>query len=42
MKAVGYERPLPINHPEALLDISLPEPVPAGHDILVELTSSPV
>ena len=37
MKAVGYERPLPINHPEALLDISLPEPVPAGHDILVEV-----
>src|SRR5690606_6489619 len=37
MKAVGYERPLPINHPEALLDIALPEPVPAGHDILVEV-----
>lgn len=37
MKAVGYERPLPIDHPEALLDIDLPEPVAAGRDLLVEV-----
>jgi zinc-binding alcohol dehydrogenase family protein len=37
MKAVGYRQSHPIDHPEALLDIDLPEPVAAGHDILVEV-----
>jgi zinc-binding alcohol dehydrogenase family protein len=37
MKAVGYRQSHPIDHPEALLDIELPDPAPAGHDILVEV-----
>jgi zinc-binding alcohol dehydrogenase family protein len=37
MKAVGYRHPQPIDHPEALVDIELPEPVARGHDILVEV-----
>ncbi|TFW34550.1 zinc-binding alcohol dehydrogenase family protein [Massilia horti] len=37
MKAVGYRKSYPIDHPEALLDIELPEPSPGGHDILVEV-----
>ncbi|OVZ59341.1 NADPH:quinone reductase [Pigmentiphaga sp. NML080357] len=37
MKAVGYERPLPIDHAEALLDITLPEPTATGRDLLVEV-----
>jgi zinc-binding alcohol dehydrogenase family protein len=37
MKAVGFYKPLPIDHPEALLDLDLPEPVASGHDLLVEV-----
>jgi zinc-binding alcohol dehydrogenase family protein len=37
MKAVGYRKSLPIDDPDALLDIELPEPSPSGHDILVEV-----
>jgi zinc-binding alcohol dehydrogenase family protein len=37
MKAVGYKEPLPIDHPDALVDIELPEPSPSGRDILVEV-----
>jgi zinc-binding alcohol dehydrogenase family protein len=37
MKAVGYQRNLPIDHPEALMDITLPEPQVDGHDLLVEV-----
>jgi zinc-binding alcohol dehydrogenase family protein len=37
MKAVGYRQSHPIEHPEALLDIDLPEPVPGAHDLLVEV-----
>lgn len=37
MKAVGYARSLPADHPEALLDIELPEPQPGAHDLLVEV-----
>ncbi|MCY1269831.1 Zinc-type alcohol dehydrogenase-like protein [compost metagenome] len=37
MKAVGYTRSHPIDHPEALLDIELPEPTPGPHDLLVEV-----
>jgi zinc-binding alcohol dehydrogenase family protein len=37
MKAVGYKTPLPIDDPEALLDIELPEPVARDRDLLVEV-----
>ncbi len=35
MKAIGYQRPLPIADPLALVDVSLPDPKPVGRDILV-------
>jgi zinc-binding alcohol dehydrogenase family protein len=35
MKAVGYERSLPIDDPLALIDCVLPEPQPGPHDLLV-------
>ena len=35
MKAIGYQQSLPCDHPDALLDITLPEPVPGPHDLLV-------
>jgi zinc-binding alcohol dehydrogenase family protein len=37
MKAVGLYRYLPVDHPEALLDLDVPTPVPAGRDLLVEV-----
>ncbi len=37
MKAVGYYKPLPITEPESLVDLELPEPAPAGRDLLVEV-----
>lgn len=37
MRAVGYEKPLPITDEASLVDIELPKPVPAGPDILVEV-----
>ena len=37
MKAVGYKQPSPIQSPESLLDIVLPEPVATGRDLLVEV-----
>lgn len=37
MKAVGYQKPQPIDQPEALLDITLPAPVATGRDLLVEV-----
>ncbi|GAA5784239.1 zinc-binding alcohol dehydrogenase family protein [Chitiniphilus shinanonensis] len=37
MKAVALTRYLPIDHPEALLDVTLPDPVPAGRDLLVRI-----
>ncbi|WP_459616668.1 zinc-binding alcohol dehydrogenase family protein [Bordetella sp. 2513F-2] len=37
MKAIGFRQPLPIDHPQALEDLVLPDPVPAGHDLLVEV-----
>lgn len=37
MKAVGYKQSLPIDHPESLLDVQLPDPYPTGHDLLVEI-----
>jgi len=35
MKAIGFNRPLPVSNPEALLDIEMPEPELRPHDILV-------
>ena len=37
MKAVGYFNPLPIDHPEALVDLDLPAPTPGPRDLLVEV-----
>ena len=37
MKAVGLYRYLPIDAPEALLDLDLPTPVPTGRDVLVKV-----
>lgn len=37
MKAVGYAQPHAISQPEALIDITLPEPVATGRDLLVEV-----
>jgi NADPH2:quinone reductase len=37
MKAIGYEKPLPINEPESLIDINIPAPEAKGHDLLVEV-----
>ena len=35
MKAIAYQQSLPCDHPDSLLDITLPEPVPGPHDLLV-------
>lgn len=35
MKAVALKAYLPISHPESLLDVTLEQPTPAGHDLLV-------
>jgi zinc-binding alcohol dehydrogenase family protein len=37
MKAIGYFKSHPIDHPDALQDIDLPEPVAHGRDLLVEV-----
>lgn len=37
MKAVAYRASLPISAPESLVDITLPDPVASGHDLLVEV-----
>ena len=37
MKAVATTRPLPIDDPEALCDLTLPEPVAGGRDLLVRV-----
>lgn len=37
MKAVGYKQPSPIQSPDSLVDIVLPDPVATGHDLLVEV-----
>jgi zinc-binding alcohol dehydrogenase family protein len=37
MKAVAYRRPLPITDAESLLDVTLPDPVAAGRDLLVRV-----
>lgn len=37
MKAVGYQKSYPVDHPQALVDIELPDPVATGRDVLVEV-----
>ena len=37
MRAVGYSKSLPINDPESLMDIELPQPIATGHDLLVKV-----
>ncbi|NHO32734.1 zinc-binding alcohol dehydrogenase family protein [Acetobacter fallax] len=37
MRAVGYQKSLPITDEQSLVDIELPRPEPAGHDLLVEV-----
>jgi len=37
MKAVAYQQSLPIDHPDALQDITLETPVANGRDLLVEV-----
>lgn len=37
MKAVAYQKSLPITDPQSLQDITLPDPVAGGHDLLVEV-----
>lgn len=37
MKAVGLYRYLPVDHPEALVDVDIPTPEPQGRDLLVKV-----
>ena len=37
MKAVGYQQPGSLDRADALMDIELPCPEPAGRDLLVEV-----
>lgn len=38
MKAIGFTKCHPADHPEALLDLDVPDPAaPDGHDLLVEV-----
>ena len=37
MKAIAYQHNLPIDDPQALVDVDLPDPVAEGHDLLVEV-----
>jgi NADPH2:quinone reductase len=37
MRAVGYKRSLPIDNPEALIDLEMDKPTPQARDLLVEV-----
>ncbi len=37
MKAIGYNKSLPISDAESLIDIDIPQPVATGHDLLVKV-----
>jgi zinc-binding alcohol dehydrogenase family protein len=37
MKAVGFRRSLPLEHPEVLEDLTLPDPTPGRRDLLVRV-----
>lgn len=42
MKAVGYKQSGPIDRDDALIDITLPTPVPTDHDLLVDIAATGV
>lgn len=42
MKAIGYRESGPIDRDDALIDITLPKPVPTDHDLLVEISATAV
>jgi len=37
MKAVGYQKSLPVTDAKSLIDVELPKPVPGGRDLLVKV-----
>ncbi len=37
MKAIGYREPGPIERPDSLIEFELPQPVPQGRDLLVQV-----
>lgn len=37
MKAIGYRQSLPINHPDALVDVEITQPIATGRDLLVKV-----
>ena len=37
MRAVGYKKSLPIENPQALLDLDIDKPAPTGRDLLVQV-----
>ncbi len=37
MRAIGYQKSLPVTDPAALVDIDLPRPTPSGRDLLVRV-----
>ena len=37
MKAVGYQKSLPVTEAKSLVDVELPKPVPGGRDLLVRV-----
>lgn len=37
MRAIGYQNPGPVDREDALMDITLPRPMPLGRDLLVEV-----
>ncbi len=37
MKAIAHFKCLPVEHPDALVEIDIPEPVPGPRDLLVEI-----
>lgn len=37
MRAIGYQTPGPIDRADALVDITLPDPLPQGRDLLVDV-----
>lgn len=39
MKAIGYSKSLPINEPESLIDIEIPQPIATGNDLLVKVSA---
>ncbi|WP_339692462.1 zinc-binding alcohol dehydrogenase family protein [uncultured Pseudoalteromonas sp.] len=39
MKAIGYNKSLPITNPESLMDIELAQPIAKGRDLLVKISA---